>query len=82
MPASKNNPSFGNLPMPLSTFIGRESEIAEVQRLLSEHRLVTLTGPDGCGKTCLAIKVAQPSFTACEHIVRFNLPANGAANHS
>jgi predicted ATPase/DNA-binding CsgD family transcriptional regulator len=48
-----------NLPIQLSSFIGREREIAEVKRLLSESRLVTLTGAGGCGKTRLAIQVAS-----------------------
>jgi non-specific serine/threonine protein kinase len=48
-----------NLPVPFSTFIGREREIEEVKRLLSSHRLVTLTGAGGSGKTRLALKVAH-----------------------
>lgn len=48
----------GNLPSPLSSFIGREAEISEVSRLLSRRRLVTLVGPGGCGKTRLALQVA------------------------
>ncbi|HET9911999.1 MAG TPA: tetratricopeptide repeat protein [Anaerolineales bacterium] len=51
--------SRGNLPTSLSVFIGREREIAEVQRSLSEHRLVTLTGTGGSGKTRLSLKVAN-----------------------
>ena len=47
-----------NLPVQLSSFIGREQELTEVRRLLSESRLVTLTGPAGCGKTRLALRVA------------------------
>jgi len=47
-----------NLPIPLSSFIGREREIVEVKRLLTEHRLLTLTGPGGSGKTRLALQVA------------------------
>lgn len=47
-----------NLPTPLSTFIGREREIDEIRQLLSTHRLVTLTGPGGSGKTRLALQVA------------------------
>ncbi|HEX2913741.1 MAG TPA: BTAD domain-containing putative transcriptional regulator [Chloroflexia bacterium] len=49
----------GNLPAPLTSFIGREVETAEVSRLLSEHRLVTITGMGGSGKTSLALAVAR-----------------------
>jgi predicted ATPase/class 3 adenylate cyclase len=47
-----------NLPMQLTSFIGREREIAEVKALLSKARLVTLTGSGGAGKTRLALQVA------------------------
>ncbi len=46
-----------NLPLQLSSFVGREREIVEVGRLLGEHRLVTLTGVGGVGKTRLAVEV-------------------------
>lgn len=46
-----------NLPLQLSSFIGREREVAEVQRLLGASRLVTLTGPGGCGKSRLSLEV-------------------------
>jgi len=46
-----------NLPLQRSTFVGREREIAEVRKLLDDHRLVTLTGIGGCGKTRLALQV-------------------------
>jgi predicted ATPase/DNA-binding CsgD family transcriptional regulator len=48
-----------NLPLELSSFIGREREIVEVKRLLGDTRLVTLTGPGGSGKTRLALALAQ-----------------------
>ena len=47
-----------NLPRPLTSFIGREKEIQQVERLVSKARLVTITGSGGVGKTRLAIKVA------------------------
>ncbi len=47
-----------NLPAYLTSFIGREREIAEVRRLLLQARLLTLTGAGGCGKTRLALQVA------------------------
>jgi predicted ATPase/DNA-binding CsgD family transcriptional regulator len=59
MPSSKGKSASGHLPVPLSTFIGREHAIGEIQKLLLTKRLVTLTGPGGCGKTRLALKVAQ-----------------------
>jgi len=48
-----------NLPIALSSFIGRQREISEVTQRLSLHRLLTLTGPGGCGKTRLALRVAM-----------------------
>ena len=50
-----------NLPIQLTTFIGRQAEIAEITNLLSRvnpARLVTLTGPGGIGKTRLALQTA------------------------
>ena len=47
-----------NLPRQLTSFIGREKEMAEVKRLLSTAPLVTLTGSSGAGKTRLALQVA------------------------
>jgi predicted ATPase/DNA-binding SARP family transcriptional activator/DNA-binding CsgD family transcriptional regulator len=47
-----------NLPIPLTSFIGREHEMLEARRLLSMTRLLTLTGAGGCGKTRLALEVA------------------------
>lgn len=51
--------STGNLPGSLSSFVGRETELADVAQLLASHRLITLTGSGGCGKTRLAIESAR-----------------------
>ncbi len=48
----------GNLRPATTSFIGRESEVAELQAALKAHRLVTLTGVGGVGKTRLATEVA------------------------
>ena len=48
-----------NLPVALSSFIGRDQEQAKVVALLATHRLVTLTGTGGVGKTRLALAVAE-----------------------
>jgi predicted ATPase/class 3 adenylate cyclase len=47
-----------NLPLQLTTFVGRERECADVKRLVESSRLVTLTGPGGTGKTRLSLEVA------------------------
>jgi predicted ATPase/class 3 adenylate cyclase/DNA-binding CsgD family transcriptional regulator len=46
------------LPAQFTSFVGRRDQMAEVRQLLSEHRLVTLTGAGGAGKTRLAIELA------------------------
>jgi len=48
----------GNLPVQVSSFIGRERELAEVRALAETSRLVTLTGAGGCGKTRLSLELA------------------------
>ena len=50
--------SSGGLPRPLTSFIGRERELAQARRLLAGSYLVTLTGPGGSGKTRLCIALA------------------------
>lgn len=53
-----------NLPVQLTSFVGREKEMAEIKRLLAAARLLTLTGPGGTGKTRLALQVAADSLDA------------------
>jgi predicted ATPase/class 3 adenylate cyclase len=52
-----------NLPVQVTSFVGREEQIAEVRRLLSRTRLLTLTGAGGTGKTRLALQVASEALT-------------------
>ncbi|PVG80706.1 LuxR family transcriptional regulator [Nocardioides gansuensis] len=49
----------GNLPAELSTFVGRRQELLDVRHLLTQSRLVTLTGAGGIGKSRLALRVAS-----------------------
>ena len=49
----------GNLRLPPTSFVGRDAEVAEVQTALKAHRMVTLTGVGGVGKTRLALEVAS-----------------------
>src|SRR6266702_2374210 len=49
----------GNLRGPLTSFVGREEELARILELLGRHRLVTLTGPGGVGKTRFAAEAAR-----------------------
>jgi predicted ATPase/DNA-binding NtrC family response regulator len=49
------------LPLPVTSLVGRERELHELGRLLAMHRVVTLTGPGGVGKTRLAL-AAGPHF--------------------
>lgn len=63
-----------NLPSQLSTFVGREREIGDIRDLLATHRLVTISGPGGIGKTRLALQIAADSigrFKDGSWIVRF-----------
>src|SRR5579859_208470 len=57
-PAPLSFATPNNLPIQLTSFIGRESDIAQVKEYLAASRLVTLTGPGGAGKTRLALRVA------------------------
>ena len=57
--ASLDNPKLrNNLPAQVSSFIGRDAQLAEVRRLIGESRLVTLTGAGGAGKTRLGLQAA------------------------
>ncbi|MEW2401567.1 BTAD domain-containing putative transcriptional regulator [Streptomyces sp. NPDC046862] len=53
------------VPVQLTRFVGRESELVRIAALLTEVRLVTLTGPGGAGKTRLAIEAASARPGVC-----------------
>jgi predicted ATPase/class 3 adenylate cyclase len=71
-PALKSLSNFRqNLPVQLTSFVGREHERANVRALIVEHRLVTLTGSGGCGKTRLAIQIGADLLEYFPDGVRF-----------
>ena len=57
----------GNLPAEPNSFIGRERDLAELAKLLSEVRALTLSGPGGIGKTRLAVRLARDVIGSTEH---------------
>jgi predicted ATPase len=60
---SLDNPQLlHNLPVLVSSFVGREAEVIEIHKLVQASRLVTLTGAGGSGKTRLALQVAAESL--------------------
>jgi predicted ATPase/class 3 adenylate cyclase len=62
-PLRSTNVSPGNLPSPLTSFIGRDDDLAAIAELLGRSRLVTLVGPAGVGKTRLALEAAAAAAT-------------------
>jgi predicted ATPase/DNA-binding CsgD family transcriptional regulator len=58
LPPASGSYQHHNLPLALTSFVGREREMAEAGRLLDTGRLLTLAGPGGSGKTRLALAVA------------------------
>ncbi len=67
------SPPSTNLPMPLSSLIGRDTDLQQLSALLrrSEVRLLTLTGPGGIGKTRLGIQAASDLYDLFADGVRF-----------
>ena len=58
-----NRAAAHNLPAPLTSLVGRDIETGLVSALLDEHRLVTLVGEGGCGKTRLALSVGATGLS-------------------
>jgi predicted ATPase/DNA-binding winged helix-turn-helix (wHTH) protein len=69
--AMGNGPPQNRLQQSLTSFIGREKEIAEIRQGLGTTRLLTLTGAGGCGKTRLALQVASTMQDEYPDGVRF-----------
>lgn len=71
-----NGPETHGFPLALTNFVGRAEEISRLTRLVIDHRLVTVTGPGGVGKTRLATEVARrlPEQLA-EHVWLVDLAA-------
>ncbi|MGH3222941.1 MAG: BTAD domain-containing putative transcriptional regulator [Streptosporangiaceae bacterium] len=64
-PTSPGPPALvTNLRAALTSFVGRDAELAQVAELLRAHRLLTLTGPGGAGKTRLAVEAARAEVDA------------------
>jgi predicted ATPase len=57
--SQRQRPAPGNVPVELTSFVGRARELAEVKRLLAAARVVTLAGPGGIGKSRLALRAAH-----------------------
>ncbi len=76
------DPRLTNLPVQLSSFVGRERELTEITNIASRSRLITLTGPGGTGKTRLALQVAAEltdAFTDGVWLVELAAVADPAA---
>jgi len=63
--ARRNHPA---LPSALTSFVGREGAIADLQAALVDHRLVTILGPGGAGKTRLAVESARAALDRFEDV--------------
>jgi predicted ATPase len=59
LPSASGSYPHHNLPLQLNSFVGRGREMAEIETLLADRRLLTLTGPGGSGKTRLALAVTS-----------------------
>jgi predicted ATPase/DNA-binding SARP family transcriptional activator len=67
-PSRRQDDASGNLPPPRSRFIGRESEIVDVTEMVGQHRLTTLLGAGGAGKTRLALRAASDATARFEGV--------------
>jgi predicted ATPase/DNA-binding XRE family transcriptional regulator len=63
-PQTGKSGSRHNLPAQVTSFIGRDRELSDLSRMITRHRLTTITGTGGIGKTRLALEVARPAIDA------------------
>lgn len=70
----------GNVPAPVTSFVGRDDDTARLVDLLATSRLVTLTGPGGSGKTRLAVEVARRIEDRPDGVWFVELAARGGAD--
>ncbi len=68
---SSSDSSAPNLPVQLTSFVGRATELAELRRTVGENRLVTLTGAGGVGKTRLAVQLSAQLAGDFDGTVRY-----------
>jgi predicted ATPase/DNA-binding SARP family transcriptional activator len=78
---SENRPEDGNLPPPRSSFVGRRTEVPEVASLVSRHRLTTLVGAGGAGKTRLALRAAAEAANRFDSVWLVELATLDDAGH-
>ena len=72
-----------NLPIVASNFIGRDAELRDLAALLESHRLITLTGPGGSGKTRLAVEAAANAMPAfADGVIFVDLASVGDVGHA
>ena len=67
MPSTSHRPERTNLPLQLTSFVGRASEVDAIVEMVARAHLVTLTGAGGIGKTRLALEVASRLLPEYEH---------------
>src|ERR1700722_1457554 len=75
LPATKKI-ELPNLPIPLTTLLGRDSELNDLQQLITANRLTTITGPGGIGKTRLAVEVGRrllATFSGRVHLAEMGM---------
>lgn len=70
-PLREQDAQQGNLPSMLTSFVGREREMAEVSRLMASTRLLTVSGAGGAGKTSLTLRVAPELLDSFAHGIWF-----------